>query len=291
MSLVGHGDRKYTGSQRLSDLDEYTDLHLERRQLKAGLQSNLELECIVIAVAGRSMVRRTGDGDTQQTYAQRGTAWICPAGIYERDIDLSEPLECLHIFLPSTLIMESALADYNIDPAHARLAYAGGLVDPMIYQIGTSLSGLFERDFRRTDRLFLDGMRTVLAAYLLEKYAIDRWQPPAKAPELDPKRLKRVVDYIEVHLAEEITLDSLARKACLSPYHFSRLFRDATGDSPHRYVTGRRVEAARQRLAHGGYALVEIALDLGFGSQDNFTRVFRKVVGLTPGQYRELGRR
>ena len=61
-----------------------------------------------------------------------------------------------------------------------------------------------------------------------------------------------------------------------------------TGLSPHRYVTDRRVQAARHELARNRLSLVEIALEFGFGSQANFTRVFRKAASLTPGQYREL---
>jgi AraC family transcriptional regulator len=58
--------------------------------------------------------------------------------------------------------------------------------------------------------------------------------------------------------------------------------------SPHRDVLDRRVQAARQELARNNLSLVEIALEFGFGSQANFTRVFRKATSLTPGQYREL---
>ena len=293
MSLLGHGDRKYHTSQRLNDLAEWPDLRIEHRRLAAGPQSELILECteIVMLVAGRSTVRRTGNGDSQQTFAQRGTTWICPAGTFERDIELTEPLECLHIYLPPALIEESALATYDIDPSKAELAYAGGFSDPVLHQIGTAFLSLFGRRIQPTDRLFIDGMRTALAAYLFGNYSIDRWRQPARTQTLDPKRLKRVLDFIDARLAGEISLDDLAAEACLSPFHFSRLFRDATGLSPHRYVIDRRVQAAQKKLVLNRSTLVEIALDTGFGSQDNFTRVFRKTTGLTPGQYRELCRR
>jgi AraC family transcriptional regulator len=100
--------------------------------------------------------------------------------------------------------------------------------------------------------------------------------------------LKRVLDFIEAHLASDISLDDLAAEACLSPFHFSRLFREATGLSPCRYVTDRRIQAAQKMLAVDQSSLVQVALDTGFGSQAAFTRAFRKTTGLTPGQYREL---
>lgn len=87
----------------------------------------------------------------------------------------------------------------------------------------------------------------------------------------------------------DISLDDLAAEACLSPFHFSRLFSEATGRSPYRYVTERRVEAAKERLRLARSSLVEIALDTGFVTQANFNRVFKKVTGKTPGQYRTFG--
>lgn len=220
MSEIGHGDRKYIASQRLNDLAVSSDLRLERRRIQADLQSSLTLECteVVITIAGRSMARRTGNGDRQQTFAQPGTSWICPIGTYERDIELTEPIECLHIYLPPTLVEQSALADYDIDPAKTELAYAGGFFDPMLYQIGGALSGLLARSLQPTDRLFVDGMRTALAACLLRNYTTDSWQPPATTPALDAKRLKRVLGYIDAHLADEITLDRLAAEASSVPF-------------------------------------------------------------------------
>ncbi|MBP1886366.1 AraC family transcriptional regulator [Sinorhizobium mexicanum] len=293
MTLHAHGDLKYQTSQRLSDAAEWPGLRVEHRLLKTGPQNALTPECteVVLMLSGRAGVSRTGNGQTQDVLAQPGMSWIVPIGTEESKIELSGSMECLHLYLPPTLIERSALADYEIDPAKAELAYAGGLADPMLHQIGSAFRSLLGRGMQPTDRLFVDGMQTALAAHLLGNYAVDRWQPPPKAPSLDPKRLKRVLDFIEARIGADISLDDLAAEACLSPFHFSRLFRDATGLTPNRYVTDRRVQAAREKLALDHSSLVEIALDTGFGSQANFIRVFRKVTGVTPGQYRELHRR
>jgi AraC family transcriptional regulator len=292
MAELGHGDKKYKG-QSLNELSGFTDLRIEHRRIEDGIHSTLTLECteVVMALSGRSHVRRTGNGDSQQTFAQPGTTWICPAGTYERDIELSAPLECLHIYLPATLIEQSALSDYDIDPSRIELAYVGGFTDLKLNQIGTAFASLLGHSMHPTDRLFVDGMRTAFVACLLDQYTIDRWLRPERRPEIVSKRLKRVLDFIDAHLVEEISLDDLAAEACLSPFHFSRLFRTATGLSPYQYVIKRRVEAAQKMLQFNHYSLVEIALIVGFGSQDNFTRLFRNITGLTPGQYRELYRR
>lgn len=125
-----------------------------------------------------------------------------------------------------------------------------------------------------------------LAAFPFDARRIGR----RRSPSLAPSRLLRVLDLIEARLADRLTLDDLARAACLSPFHFSRLFRAATGRTPHRFLVEWRIAAAQAMLRERHVALVEVAMDAGFGSQATFTRAFRKITGLTPGQYRELHR-
>jgi len=293
MVLQAHGDIKYLSSQPLSDAVDWPMLRVEHRLLQPGEQAALTPQCteVVLMLSGRAGVSRTGDGQTQEVFAQPGMGWIVPVGTEESRIELTGSMECLHLYLPSTLIGHSALADYDLDPDKVRLAYAGGFADPMLHQIGTAFRSMLGREVQPTDRLFVDGMQAALAGHLLGHYAADRWRPPSRAPSLEPRRLARVLDFIEARLADDLSLDDLAAEAFLSPFHFSRLFREATGLTPHRYVTERRVQAAREKLALHHSSLVEIALDTGFGSQANFIRVFRKATGLTPGQYREQHRR
>ncbi|MFA8356408.1 helix-turn-helix domain-containing protein [Burkholderia ubonensis] len=291
--MIGLGDRKFIGSEHLGSIAEWPDFLIERRKILAGEQADFTAECVevVVMLAGRSVMQRVGNGERQGGVALPGMAWISPMGIYEREIVLTDPADCLHIYLPPALVQASALQDYDLNPDLVELAYAGRIADPMLHQIATGMAGCIGRKFEVTDRLFLDGMRTTLAACLMGSYTVDRWKRPESAPTLDARRLRRVLAYIEAHLADELTLDRLAAEACLSAFHFSRLFKQATGLSPHRYVTDQRVQAAQAQLAKSNGSLVEIALDHGFGSQDNFTRVFRKSTGLTPGEYRELRRR
>jgi AraC family transcriptional regulator len=290
MALQTHGDRKYPSSELLSGATEWDALRVEHRQVPGGIHNPLTSKCteLVLILSGQATVRRTGNGQKQEGLALPGTSWLVPAGTHETQLELDGPLECLHLYLPATLLEQSALADYDVDPDRTQLAYAGGLVDPILAHIGSALHCLLRHGSKPSDRIFADGMRTALAAHLIGSYTVDHWQPPARAPSLDARRLKRVLDFIEVHLPSDISLDDLAAEACLSPFHFSRLFREATGLSPCRYVTDRRIQAAQKMLAVDQSSLVEVALDTGFGSQATFTRAFRKTTGLTPGQYREL---
>ncbi|MGE0424017.1 MAG: helix-turn-helix domain-containing protein [Reyranellaceae bacterium] len=289
MSLRTHGDLKYRTSQPPGGVAEWDAMRIEHRHIAAGSQNGLTSACaeFVYILSGNAGVRRTGDGQRQEGLARAGTSWLVPAGTHETLLELDGASECLHVFLPATLLDRSALADYDVDPERIQLVYAGGFTDPTLARIGAALHGLLRCDMEPIDRLFADGMRTALAAHLIGRYTVDRWRPPTRSPSLDAKRLKRVLEFVEARLAEDISLDDLAAQACLSPFHFLRLFRDATGLPPHRYVTSRRVKAAQTMLACRHASLVEVALDCGFSSQASFTRVFRQWTGLTPGQYRE----
>jgi AraC family transcriptional regulator len=103
---------------------------------------------------------------------------------------------------------------------------------------------------------------------------------------LDRRRLARVLDYIDGNLEGDLSIDHLASIACLSRFHFARAFKCTVGQSPHRYVSGKRLERAKALLVRGDRSLADIAFALNFSCQANFTRAFRQVMGLTPGQYR-----
>lgn len=292
MTLASHGDRKYRTSEKLGEVASWSSLSLEHRKFEPGIQQTFVPECteLVLIVGGGGMVSRHGDGQLQKSFARPGMTYIVPTGTQERSLELSNRMECLHLYLPADLVEQSALADYDIDPAKVQLAYIGGLADETLFNICAPLRDLLGRPQEAFDRLFVDGIQVALSAHLLARYSIDRWRAPEIEPILDHKRLKRVLAYIEASLESDIRLNDLAAEACLSPFHFSRLFRKATGLSPHRYVTDRRVQMARDKLSADTASLVDIGLDCGFGSQANFTRVFRKATGITPGQYRDLCR-
>ena len=102
-----------------------------------------------------------------------------------------------------------------------------------------------------------------------------------------PDILVAVVDWIETHLDEPLTLDRIAGQALLSPHHFSRLFTARMGRSVMAHVRGRRLVRAGHRLAADpGLQLVDLASDCGFDSQEAFTRAFRRVFGVSPGRFR-----
>jgi len=99
-------------------------------------------------------------------------------------------------------------------------------------------------------------------------------------------RQKRVVEFIEEHLAEEISLAALAGLVDLSLYHFARAFRQSFGAPPHRYHMARRMDRAKSLLQRPALSVTQIGIQIGFRETSSFTTAFRKFTGLTPTEYR-----
>lgn len=103
---------------------------------------------------------------------------------------------------------------------------------------------------------------------------------------LSPVRLARVIDFIDARLDQPIHLNDLAQVAGLSPFHFSRVFKLATGETPYHFVGSRRLDRARAMLVGSELGLAELVLACGFASQSHFTAAFTKAIGTPPGRYR-----
>src|SRR5215468_6444330 len=103
---------------------------------------------------------------------------------------------------------------------------------------------------------------------------------------LPPCVRRRVHDYIAAHLDQKITNDTLAQIAGLSNAHFYAVFKQTEGMSPHCYVLQYRVRRIQQLLASTEMSLAEIADAVGFSNQSHCIESFRKIVGVTPGDYR-----
>ncbi|MEB0109524.1 helix-turn-helix transcriptional regulator [Pseudomonas sp. GNP013] len=98
---------------------------------------------------------------------------------------------------------------------------------------------------------------------------------------------RRLVEYIEQHLQDPISLGLLAGLCALSEYHFARMFRQSFGLPPHQYLLARRLARARSLLRGGALPLGEVALMCGFSSASHFNQRFRQATGATPGDYRQ----
>ncbi|WP_088431791.1 AraC family transcriptional regulator [Halomicronema hongdechloris] len=134
--------------------------------------------------------------------------------------------------------------------------------------------------------LYLDSLAHVLAVNLLRHHATTHPQVPRYEGGLLPRQLNPVLDYIDTYLHDDIKLVDLAQLLNMSPFHFSRLFKQSTGLSPHQYLIQQRVERAKWLLKHSDRPIIDIALACGFNSHSHLSKQFRQLTGMTPKVYR-----
>ena len=174
-----------------------------------------------------------------------------------------------------------AVTTAEIPPRVERYAAAA---DPLMREIGNALrSEVHSR--RRPNAAYLECMAAMVAIHLAKTYCGGAPALPP-CPGLPPHKLARVQSFINAHLAEGLRLKQLAGVVHMSTFHFSRMFKQATGRSPHAYLTELRVEQAKRLLTESTLPLIEVAARVGFQTQGHFTGVFHRHTGLTPRVFR-----
>jgi AraC family transcriptional regulator len=136
-------------------------------------------------------------------------------------------------------------------------------------------------------RLFLESIEQALAVALVNDYAVRRPSPRIYRGGLTPARLRNVVELVHAEMEGDLSLEELADAAGLSITHFSQMFRQSTGQSPHQFVLHRRVDRAKEMLRAAEMRVLDVAVACGFKSQQHFARVFRSVCGASPTEYRQ----
>lgn len=196
--------------------------------------------------------------------------WILPAqseGLCEYDSELN---------LTTVSVDAVLLRDVGLDATDLRLQRVG-LLDPLILQFAATFQSI-----ANADRLYRQTMEQAFAAHLAQTLR-------QKRPEvvgIDDGRLRRAVEFIHDHLAQDMALDDLADVAAMSPFHFARAFKAATGASPLQYIIAARIELARLKLRSTGLSVAQVAHDVGYEDISRFGQHFKARVGVTPAAWR-----
>jgi AraC family transcriptional regulator len=136
------------------------------------------------------------------------------------------------------------------------------------------------------DRLYAEALGGLLAHELLRLHDKVPAATLAERGGLAAWQQKRVAQFMEEHLAEDVSLGVLADLVRLSPYHFVRSFKQSFGEPPHRYWRVRRIERAKELLANPRPSITQIALAVGFSGTSPFSSTFHRITGMTPSAYR-----
>lgn len=146
-----------------------------------------------------------------------------------------------------------------------------------------------ELDCPRRASVAAEGLARSIAVLLLREFQPPSTKPVEGAP---PAAVLRVVELMRERLTEPLSLDELAHAAGLSPFHFARQFKTATGHPPHDYLIRLRVDRAQELIRSNGrsWNLAAIANESGFADQSHMARHFRRVLGVTPGAFADAQR-
>ena len=175
----------------------------------------------------------------------------------------------------------------NADLSETELPFSPRLFfeDNGLWDVALKLTTSIEGD-GSDHRPYVEALGVLMAHELIRLHTGEPDAKPEARGGLAAWQERTVAAYIEDNLAEPISLATLAQLARLSPYHFSRAFKQSFGVPPHRYHTTRRIERAKALLAKPAQSVTEIGFAMGFSEASSFTAAFRRTTGLTPSSYR-----
>jgi AraC family transcriptional regulator len=218
-----------------------------------------------------------------------GAISLIPAGS-PHSVRLSGCKDHLHVYLEPGLVAQVAAEAFDLDPAQLTVRPLDGVELPHL-RTAMAAVGAELASGGPGGPLAAESLANVLAVHLLRHVLASRRLERGRDGVLPRGRLRAVVGYIEEHLDGCPTLAEMAAVVGLNPYHFARQFKAATGLPPHQYIILRRVERAKQLLqAEADLSLAAVALRACFSDQSQFGYHFKRLVGVTPGQFRTPSR-
>jgi AraC family transcriptional regulator len=252
----------------------------------------------------REFVSRVGDDVHVFSYVlrnSRATSWLDGRPVWDGLI----PAHGLRILAPSSQPRWFAHSAFDSMQFHvpvralreiadgdrmgsARIALKDPLyaTDPGVTPLVRAMASALARQDRLTPA-YIDGLAIAVLTRLVSRFSQSGFDERPPSVALDG-RLRRAIDFINAHLADDLRLTAISSVAGLSPYHFSHLFSAAMGMPPHQYLLKLRIERAKERLLFSRETILAIALDCGFRDASHFARVFARETGLSPRRFRQV---
>ncbi len=262
----------------------------EPRELEGWVAPVLADTNLVLLTRGAMLMeQRRTNGSWRSVAVRQGGLFLRPGGVETSELrwrSLSaEPMQTLHMTVSTDLLARTAEELAGCDLARLTLVGRSGFDDPLLTQVGLALQRELEQP-TTAGKLYAQTAAQLLAVHLLRHYTSSAPQFRQLPRGLTQRQILRVTDFILAHLNQDLSLTVLAQQAGFSPYHFARLFRQATGESPHQFVLHQRIERAKRLLQAEDLPLAHVAHESGFANQSHLTQTFKRHLGLTPAAYR-----
>jgi AraC family transcriptional regulator len=225
-------------------------------------------------VEGHWKHERLGPGDVSLLTRAAESHWHWP-----------EDIEVVHVYLTGERLAQIGADVFERDVASVELRDVLKADDPALHRTAMLIAEE-ARQGGLGGECYVDALTCQLAIQMLRRHADATFPELPIGGRLSAREIRSVTEFVDAHLDERLSLRLLAQTVSLSQYHFARRFREATGTTPHRFVTERRVERAARLLRGSSLPISVIASSCGFSDQSHLTRVFRAHVGATPGEAR-----
>lgn len=233
--------------------------------------------------SGRSMCQWTADGHTGSTEEGPGTVYILPAGTRDQ-LTRSAPTNQIMLVIAPHFLAKSMEETAHL--SRFELISRWNLQDRHIAALMLALHADLE-DGSPAGPLYGESLGVALAHYLIRCYSVRVPRERQYNGGMPTARLNRVLDLMRQNFAKETRLWELAELAGMSPHYFCDLFKKSTGFSPHQYLLRFRIDRAKIFLRSPQSGISQVAKATGFADQSHFTKVFRRIVGVTPTQFRQ----
>lgn len=198
-------------------------------------------------------------------------------------VRLHDACEIIQLYLEPALMIRLMADVSNVDGLELMPQFK--LNDPLIYQIGITLKTKLETT-GVWDRLYTEAMAMAISAQLIQHYSTQPLKVRHYSDGLPQARLQQAIEYIHAHTAQNPSITEIAQQVGMSPFYFSRLFKQSTGLTPHQYLIQCRIEQAKQLLKTTNLSISTVATQVGFVDQSHLTRHFKRQVGVPPSQFR-----
>lgn len=199
-----------------------------------------------------------------------------------------DKVETLALSVAPTFVLDCAVRA-RLTREDARITFPAQAIehDPRLARLARDLADELH-SAETGHELIIAALIEQILIQLLRRYASIRRSDELELSRagLIDRRIRRAVELMHSHLAEELPLEELAAAAYLSPFHFARLFKKLTGLPPHAYLAALRIERARALLATTDDSITEIAARVGYANSSHFGKAFRQFTNLTPRAFR-----
>lgn len=200
----------------------------------------------------------------------------------------TDPLKTLHLHLSADLFARTVQQVVDRDPLRVMVQERTGFQDPLLAHLALSLQHVLQDPAPGSvGKLYAETAAQMLATHLLRHYATTDVSIREYTGKLSSHQLRRLTLFILDHLSQNLSLEMLAQQVGFSPYHFARLFRQTTGESPHQFVLRQRLAEASRLLKETDLPLAHVASEVGIPNQSHFTQAFKRRLGITPLVYRQ----